>query len=173
MPFLSSCVLVLLFTVTLSGDETSRLRPLDPLAAETIARAIERSTIVRALADRLESSNVIVHVEMSRALPLGIGGTMRFVASRGGHRFVRVSLSMTMPRDARTWILGHELQHACELADSTASDIAGVRKLYEAVGHRGHGLAEVYETRAAIDVERRVRAEVRTDLTRTHANGTR
>ncbi len=50
-------------------------RPLDPVAVDAFARAQARSAVVRSLVATLEASNVIVHIESSRTLPAGIGGT--------------------------------------------------------------------------------------------------
>ena len=57
----------------------------------------------------------------------------------------------------RSAILGHELQHACEVADSSADDAASMRELFKQEGHRA-GL--YFETRAAIQAERNVRLEL-------------
>src|SRR5918993_4566184 len=101
-------------------------RPLDPLAAETFARAVEGSAVVRALVERLEASNVIVHIETVPQMPYGIGGMTRFVTSRGGYRYLRISLGATLTLQLGAAILGHELKHACEVADSSATDVEGL-----------------------------------------------
>jgi hypothetical protein len=132
-------------------------RPLDPLAAATFTRAIEGSAVVRALVERLESSNVIVHIETAAQMPAGIGGTTRFVTSRGGYRYLRITLGSVMTLKARSAILAHELKHACEVADSPASDTQGMRELFE---HQGHRSGEFFETMAAIRVERDVWLEL-------------
>ena len=132
-------------------------RPLDPLAAETLSRAVAQSATVRDLVATLESSNVIVHIESSRLLPAGIVGTTRFVISRGGYRYVRITLDAELPKWIRAAIVGHELQHACELAESDADNADKVRRLFEREGER-HGT--FYETRAALETEKYVRMEL-------------
>lgn len=154
-------VLYLLVTVEASAQALLTPRPLDSLAAETFEQAMAGSPLVRDLVRQLESSNLVVHVESSRALPTGISGTMRFVTSRGGFRYVRISLAAHLHTETRAAILGHELQHACEIAASEAHDIDGVRRLYEAAGHHPTHSADVFETRAALRVERQVRSELR------------
>jgi hypothetical protein len=129
------------------------LRPLDPLAAETLARAIDGSATVRDLAARLDASNVIVHIEVTAHMPAGIGGMTRFVTSRGGYRYLRITLGSEMTLRIRSAILGHELKHACEVADSPASDARSMRELFESEGHRA---GPYFETMAAIRVERDV-----------------
>jgi hypothetical protein len=134
-------------------------RPLDPIAAETFALAVERSAVVRQLVERLESSNVIVHIVSSAQMPGGIGGTTQFVTTRGGYRYLRITVASDLGRRARSSILGHELKHACEVADSAADDVESIRELFENEGHRA---GPYFETLAAIQTEREVLGELRT-----------
>jgi len=154
-------VLYLLVAVEAAAQAPLTPRPLDPLAAETFEQAVAGSPLVRDLVRQLEASNLVVHIETSRSLPTGISGTMRFVTSRGGYRYVRISLAVDLHSERRAAILGHELQHACEVANSDAHDIHAVRRLYEEAGHHPTHSADVFETRAALMVERQVRAELR------------
>src|SRR5688572_21253674 len=132
-------------------------RPLDPIAADAFARAQAQSAVVRSLVATLESSNVIVHIVSSRALPMGIGGTTRFVTSRGGYRYVRITIATDLSKSNRTTILGHELKHACEVATSEADDAESVKQWFLKHGHRA---GDYFETRAAIDAERQIRNEL-------------
>lgn len=158
MRYLAICVFVLLPSRVVA-EPVLTPRPLDALAAEAFAAAIERSATARSLVKRLEASNVIVHIESSRTMPLGIGGMTRFVVSRGGFRYVRIYIGADLPARARTAILAHELQHACEVADSHADDARGLRGMFE---HHGHRSGDFFETAAAIATERTVRLELRT-----------
>ena len=54
-------------------------------------------------------------------------------------------------------IIGHELKHACEVADSSATDVEGLRQLFENAGHRD---GRYFDTTAAIAIERRVLLEL-------------
>jgi len=152
------CVLILLPSIVSASDRRP-LRPLDALAAEALARAVDGSATARALVARLAMSDVIVHIESSRTLPLGIAGITRFVISRGGFRYLRVSIGADLRDEVRTAILAHELQHACEIADSDADDAAGLRTVFE---HRGRRHGNYFETAAAIEIERNVRQDLRT-----------
>jgi len=134
-------------------------RPLDPVSVDTFARALEGSAVVRALVERLETSNVIVHIETVPQMADGIGGMTRFVTSRGGYRYLRISLGPTLTLKLRAAILGHELKHACEVADSSATDVEGLRQLFENAGHRA---GRYFDTSAAIAIERRVLLELQT-----------
>jgi hypothetical protein len=156
MRYLSIFCVLFFPTVVFAGD-TLTPRALDPLAAETLSHAIERSVIVRTLISQLESSNAIVHIVTAAAMPDGIGGTTRFVTSRAGYRFLRITLGAGLPLTQRSAILAHELQHAWEVARSPATDVEAIKRLFENEGHRA---GEYYETRAAIEVERSVRMEL-------------
>ncbi len=153
----------LLMAAEVSAQSRRTPPPLDPLAADTLEQAVAGSPLVRDLIRQLEESDLIVHIVSSRQLPMGVGGTMRFVTSRGGHRYVRISLAIDIRSEARAAILGHELQHACEVAASDAHDHAAVRRLYQASGHQLISGSDFFETRAARLVERQVRSELRAD----------
>jgi hypothetical protein len=107
---------------------------------------------------QLEASNVIVHIESTMQLPLGVGGMTRFVTSRGGYRYLRITLGSDQSLRHRSSILGHELQHACEIASSTATDADAMRELFEEAGHHD---GPYFETSAAIEIERYVTRELR------------
>ena len=156
MRYLSIFALVLLPSVVAAGERLTP-RPLDPVAADAFDRALTRSAAVRSLVAILEGSDVIVHIESSRVMPPGIGGTTRFVTARGGYRYVRITLGADLQRDSRIATLGHELQHAREIAESDAGDVEGLRRLFEREGRRD---GDFFETPGAIEVERRVRVEM-------------
>ena len=153
-----SIVLSLLLVPSLAAAQGKLTpRPLDPVAVETFAVAVEGSAVVRAMVERLESSNVIVHIVSSAVMPFGIGGLTRFVTTRGGYRYVRIQLAPELGLRARSAILGHELKHACEIAESSADDPRSIRELFENQGHRAGGY---YDTMAAIRTERLVMNEL-------------
>lgn len=158
MRYFPICVFALLPSLAAAGQHLP-VRPVDALATAAIERAIDRSATARSLVTRLESSNVIVHVESSRTLPSGIGGMTRFVTARAGFRYLRITINSDLPPRMRAAILAHELQHACEIADSTADDAVALRGLFE---HQGHRNGDYFETSAAIAAEKIVQLELRT-----------
>ena len=133
-------------------------RPVDPTAIETLDLALERSRVVRTLIETLERSNVVVHIQSSRGLPLGIAGTTRFVVSRGGYRYLRITIREQLTKETRVAILAHELQHANEIAGSPADNVIALRQLFQQCGMRD---GTYYETRAAQRIEDLVRAELK------------
>lgn len=154
-----SIALLLVFSPSLTlADVPLTPRTLDPEARATLALAIERSALVRALVAEIESSNVVVHIQFSWELPGGIGGMTRFVTSRGGYRYVRIVLSNRLMGHDRVAILGHELEHAAEIARSDVYDRDGIRRLLAATGYQ---VAEgFFETRSAQRAERTIRREL-------------
>jgi len=158
MRYLSICCVVLWFPAVVVAERLTP-RALDPISVDTLAHALERSAVARRLVTQLESSNVIVHIVSSAQMPGGIGGTTRFVTSRGGYRYLRITLGAGLPLRHRSAILAHELQHAWEVARSTADTVEELKQLFEGEGHRA---GEFYETRAAIEVERTVMMELMT-----------
>lgn len=147
-------------TLEAAADEIPQnLRPVDAAAAETLARALDGSPLVRALVHDLGATNVIVHIQFSRDLPSGIAGTTRFVVSCGGYRYLRITIGVSLPEVDRAPILAHELQHAWEIAHSHADEIDDVRQMLELAGYQTR--ENFFETGKAVKVERMVREELR------------
>jgi hypothetical protein len=148
----------LFYMSTVVSAERWAVRPVDPLAIEILERAIQQSEVVRTLVATVESSNVIVHIQTSRTMPTGIGGMTRFVTTRGGYRYLRITIGIELSKDARIAILAHELKHACEVAESSAKDVESLLQLFE---HEGRPAGDYFETRAALRIEKLVRLELR------------
>lgn len=155
---LSLFLLFIFVASSAAADPLLMVRPIDAPAANTLARALERSALVRALVSELEASNVVVHILFSRDLPLGIAGTTRFVTSKGGYRYLRITIATVLRDYDRVPILGHELQHAAEIARSNAADPESIRKVLESDGYQTR--EQFFETRSALRVEKRVREEL-------------
>lgn len=160
----SLCVLLVSLHVAaapLAADSQARVRPVDPWASETFDRAESRSALVRALVRELQQSDVIVHVATVTSLRDARAGMTRFVTSTGGYRYVRVELHRALLPDARAAILGHELQHAVEIARSTAASHEAIRALFSTIGAPVGGSGTVYDTQDAIDATQIVWRELR------------
>ncbi len=141
------------------GDSAFHVRPIDARAAAVLARAIDRSPLVRDLIERLSATNVIIHFDVAHQMPSGAIGMTRFAANRGGYRFLRVSVSAALRDDDAVPLIGHELQHAIEIAESHVAGAADLKRLMEAIGYRATGT--MYETDAARAIEMEVRRELR------------
>jgi hypothetical protein len=154
MKWLTMAIVSMALAGSVSADASAdpgtgrRVRPLDSWADETVDRGLTRAAIVRELVEELEASDLIVHVQTVNSLPAGTAGQTRLSGDAGGARYVRIQLDRSLLPDERAAILAHELQHAIEIARSTARDDGGLRELFERIGHHA-GSPRVFETPAA------------------------
>lgn len=153
------CIAVLMLFPSLAVAEPDpNVRTTDFLAQQTLAAALVRSAVVRALVAELQSTNLIVHINTTAPLPSGLRGMTRFVVSRGGYRYVRITIAPNMRDQLRLVLLGHELEHAREIGQSAVNDVRGLFRLLEERGYRiGPGW---YETASAQRVEGLIRREL-------------
>jgi hypothetical protein len=140
-----------------ASDSLSHLRAMSPVVRALIDEATVSSSIVNCLISQLQRSDTIVYVELTGSPEIPRARTM-LAAANGDVRFLRISINVLIPPMDRVPLLAHELQHATEIAGAVeARDNAGIRRLYRRIGLTG--AMERYETAAAGEVERRVRAE--------------
>lgn len=145
-------------------DAVARLRPASSFEAGLIEEGLCRSATLRSLVATLGTSDLIVYVNVRRLSSRGLAGGLQFVAATATSRVLRVLIGLTVDRTARIALLGHELQHAVEVAD--APDI----RSGTAFDHyyRAHGVPgatqHAYETETARLAEARIRGEVAESL---------
>jgi hypothetical protein len=138
-------------------DPAPHLRATSPIVRSLIDEATVNSPIVTRLIAQLQESDTIVYVEMTGSPEIPRARTI-LAAATGNVRFLRISINVLIPPMDRVPLLAHELQHATEIAGAVeARDAMGIRQLYRRIGLGGH--MDRFETVAATDVERRVRAE--------------
>ena len=151
-------LLVVLLSMPASpADTATHLRAASPVIRALIDDATVRSAIVNQLIAQLQNSDTIVYVELTGSPEIRRART-KLVTTSGDTRFLRISINVLVPPMDRLPLLAHELQHATEIAAAIdARDDDGVRRLYQRIGTAG--VMDRYETTAASEVERRVRAE--------------
>lgn len=136
------------------------VRTEDAGLRELIRDARSASPTFRDLLDRLDGSDIIVHVARQPYMRVSLDGQLNFVARAGGRRYLRVGVAGRLPARRLVAIVAHELQHAVEIADDRAIvDAPTLAQAYQRLGdraqsHRDGALA--FETRTAIDVAARV-----------------
>ncbi len=114
-----------------------RVRPLDAGVADLLVGGYATSQTFRSLVTVLERSDVIVHVEQVPARGNGLAGATRFVTRTGTTRYVRITLYGAWATGRLTALLGHELQHAVEIASAGwVIDQATCLELFHEIGHR-------------------------------------
>ena len=128
------------------------MRPLDRTVAALIVRGYAASPAFRRLVGVIERSDLIVHVEQVILPGDGLAASTRFVTHAGGRRYVRITLYGIWSLHQAIALIGHELQHAGELATAGwVVDQATCLELFHRIGHRTCDRRRVcYETEAAM-----------------------
>jgi hypothetical protein len=162
MKSLSVLIVSLLVSVPAAASGPVSVRPLDSVAREAFHHGMRRSATFRDLVAGLERDGLIVHVVTRRDLPSSLTGATRFVADNGGSLYLRIELSALLPPGMRASVLGHELQHALEIASSGARSSAAVLAFYKAGGKKATTIENGWETTAAEAAGRRIWIELHT-----------
>jgi hypothetical protein len=139
--------------------DQAHVRPTVTRLREALDRGVALSPTLRDLVDRLEDSDVIVHLTLERYQSESDLGMLRFAASANGVRYVRISIRHDLRLDDLAVVIGHELQHAVEIADRPWVDSEkALDQLYRTIGFET--TPGQHETMAAQDVARRVHQEI-------------
>ena len=148
------------FTETALLDApTRRVRTTDHSVRKLLKRGYRQSSAFRAMVTRLQRSDVYVYVEEVPRLPGALEGRTMILPAAHGHRYVRIQIALRGSTEDAIALLGHELQHAVEIADAVeVTDEKGMEALYVRIGIRGG--AHIYDTLAAQEMGRRVRREL-------------
>ena len=136
------------------------VRGASPRMMKMLDFAIQRSRTFKDMVKAIDATDVIVHVEEVRNLPSGVDGRLTFVSATGGVRYLRAQvIAGRGPIDTMS-VVGHELQHALEVAlEQAVRDEASFEALYVRIGDRpAH--PDRYDTAAAREAGRRVRNEM-------------
>ncbi len=165
LPVTIACLLALIHPAAATGGLDAnapipRLRPESAEAARLIDQGLQRSPTFRRLVSRLQDSNVIVYVRLRPDMSESLGGSLRFLTSSASDRFLLVSLNRRNSPAMLVAFLGHELQHAAEVADSP--DVVNqdeLRQLYRRIGVRVR--QDAFDSRAAQLAGQAVRLELR------------
>jgi hypothetical protein len=124
-----------------------------------MAEGVCGSETFRTLVDVIRHSNVIVYVSMRPIRDRGVNGRLDFLAATATDRVLRAVFGFPLDRQTRIAVLGHELQHAVEVA--ATPDIRTAQSF--AAHFRAHGRpsgVDRYETAAARAAELRIRQEL-------------
>lgn len=147
---------------TARADRIERVRAAPAYLQSVIANASERSPLLRNLIQRIDESNLIVHVTCEQFRDVTLRGRTVLVWGNHDVRYVRVQVDCILPIVDLVAILGHELQHVAEIAAAdTVVDARSFVALYKSIGFPSCGswLSEQYETEEAKRAGERVRFE--------------
>ena len=137
------------------------LRSSDRDLMGIVEQGLVRSATLRHLEDRLRQARVIVYLASSHEL--SARGRTRLVGTGDGWRYLLVDLDTRLPRVDLLSLLGHELQHAVEIAEAAdVVDESTLIALYQRIGvsQRDGAAGLAFETRNAIEAGHQVLAEL-------------
>lgn len=161
---MTDATLAFLLTV-LSAATPVHVRSTDPGMLETLRQGCALSATFRTLVDQIERTNTIVYVER------GICGFGHFKACMphsivvaGDARFLRIIVDVGIAGPQELSLIGHELQHALEIARMpNIRSAADITELFRRIGRSPHcslGTPDCYETSAALSAGDAVLREV-------------
>jgi hypothetical protein len=138
---------------------TRHVRTTSTYVQRLLKSGYTRSPAFARLVARLERSNVIVYIEVMPGLPWPIDARLLLTPRVQNSRYVRIQITLHRAEDDTIALLGHELQHAAEVADATeVIDEPTLEKLYLRIGIQGR--PHHYETMDAKNTGRQVRREL-------------
>ena len=113
----------------------AHVRAMQKEGVALLAEGMAHSPSFRRLVDRIEQSHVIVYIDVRPDMRPGVGGSLRFLAESATDRFLRIQLNRSVARLWQVALLGHELQHAVEVAEAPGIHSAeDLRMLYWHIG---------------------------------------
>jgi hypothetical protein len=135
---LSVVLAVLLATVAAEANPIGgpRIRPNDLRSANLLLEGLQRSETLRRLVDDLDDRDVIVYVEMQPKLKARLAGSLTWITATPRFRYLRISWSPEISVNAAIATLGHELQHALEVANAPSIVSAPTLEAF----YRRHGI---------------------------------
>jgi hypothetical protein len=135
------------------------IRAEGPLVEHTLQRGVALSPTLRSLVEGLLRTDLIVYVALTRRPAGRSDASIDFMHATGEFRFVRIAINIELKMPQRLALLGHELQHALEVAQAPEiRDRASFLRYYGAVGVH-HLDPRALDTEAARQVGERVREE--------------
>jgi len=141
-----------------------RVRPETSQTADLLEDLVQRSPTVRDLTAALEQSDVVVYIRHRMFAGSTLNGRTGFVRSDMPTRFLIIEIGCPRSRLEQLVTLGHELQHAAEIAaDPTVADPQAMTRYFGRIGVRtliAATAGATFETAAAQAVEARVRREL-------------
>jgi len=167
-----ACTLFILLTLSTTlavvhaqdAATASHVRGLDEASIMMIRDLAARSATGRDLVDRLEQSDLVVYVRRRLFLTAMLNGRIGFVRGTCTHRYVAIEIAAPRNYIEQLAALGHELQHAVEIAgEPEVCDASALAELYTRIGdpvERWGGLADSFETHTAAETGIRVRREL-------------
>jgi hypothetical protein len=132
---------------------------MDGAARRLLEDATAASPTVAGLVARLEASDLIVLASVTMVAD-GIAGDTRLLATTTANRILQIRIDNRRPREEQMGWLGHELQHAAEIAGAPeVRTEAHLVVLLKRIGRSRDG-DRLFETDAAVACGRSIHREV-------------
>lgn len=139
------------------GDGPRSVRTSDDRSRALVRASSSASPTIAALLDALADADVVVYVQLTLT-PRDVPGDIQLIGATGGTRYLLIRVSLRLSPLDRIALLGHELQHATEVA--AARDVRDEAALARLMARIGWGKSRGrFETHAAEAVTRQVRSE--------------
>lgn len=137
-PAIAFALALLLAAPAAAGEQpiAQNVRSTDSRVLELLDRGYRHSTTFRQIVDRLEGSDVIIYVEFSMRPRPPVNSYLAFAAATEKCRYLRILIRPNASTGTLIALLGHELQHAVEVATSpSVRDEQGLAALYGSIGN--------------------------------------
>lgn len=147
-------IMVLSLMVTVQSSPDRHVRATEPKVLALIEAGLSHSA-------KLNESDVIVYVERKRERQALGGYLAHNIVTRGEYRYLRIGVETQGAERRLVSLLGHELQHAVEVAQSPdVRDAESLERMFSRLALKfGCGGTTCSETQAAKDIEHIVSEE--------------
>src|SRR5262245_17877499 len=143
-----------------SAAFVTHVRSTSCLLTRELQEGAARSQNFRALVDAIDASDLFVYVEESPQR-YGVAAHLGCLGAGGGRRYVRITIDPRVRGLERLALLGHELQHAREIAEDRSIDGPdAIERLYQRIGFATAPEERAYESQAALTVARKILKEL-------------
>ena len=147
---------------TIPEDRRRHIRTTDPRLIRLVRDGVRTSETFRRLVDRLNRSDVVVYLDCGGSTASS-DGRLTFISAVGGYRYVHVRVARLAAEDVQTALIGHELQHAVEIADAPdVVDSPSLAREYQRIGFLSPRLTPgvSFDSDAAVAAGQRVLREL-------------
>lgn len=160
----AACIAIIIGFVALTTPvDHGHVRSDNPRLRRLADRGLEQSETFRRISATLGDSDVIIYFDSGDCECRRARACLSFVATAAGVRYLRASVSLRQIDDELIEQMGHELQHALEVASEP--DITSESSL--AAFYSSHaqscGSVRCYETGAALVAQQAIRRELLRD----------
>jgi hypothetical protein len=163
-PAMLACAIVALSVVVppAAADQpasSAHVRCVDGRTTTIVRDGTRRSPTFRRLVEDIEKSDVIVYVQMVTSLTVPVRAHLQMAGATPLARYLRILVKIPAGADNAIALLGHELQHATEVAHAAGvRDQRTLESLYRDIGDENEA---GWETKAARLVDYIIHEELR------------